>query len=233
VKTFLNADDIQKLENAAGYVRDKLLIRLLFHTGCRISEVLSLPVANIDFTKKAVTIENLRFRRELFCPKCGARLRRRQTFCPKCGAPATEAAIKKQEQVRTRTLPMDSQTFEMLADYVRRGGPVKRAGRMLIFGINRHRAWGIVKECAEKAGLPKLANPGTGRTHNVTPQRLRASFAAHAMKVDHTANGLRILQQHLGNVSFNNAVRYRKVSDRQQKKWAQKLWRKKAETDGH
>jgi len=233
VKTYLNPDDILQLENAARYLRDRLLIRLLFHTGCRISEALSLAVANIDFTNSTVTFENLMSRLELSCPKCGARLGKSHAFCSKCGVPANESVIKKREQVRGRTLPLDNKTLEMLADYIKRSDPVKRAGRMLIFGINRHRAWGIVVECAGKAGLPKLSNPGTGRTHNVTPQRLRVSFAAHAMKVDHSADGLRILQQHLGNVSFNKAVRYRKVSDRKQKQWAQKLWRNEAKTDGN
>jgi hypothetical protein len=44
---------------------------------------------------------------------------------------------------------------------------VIQGGKRLIFGINRHRAWQIIKECAEKAGLPKLVNPETGRVHNL------------------------------------------------------------------
>jgi len=47
-------------------------------------------------------------------------------------------------------LLIDSATLKMLKEYVRRGGPILRNGKKLIFGVNRHRAWQIVKECAEK-----------------------------------------------------------------------------------
>jgi integrase/recombinase XerD len=109
-------------------------------------------------------------------------------------------------------LPVDSETLSTLKDYIRRGGPVLRDGKRLIFGVNRHRAWQIVKECAVKAGLPKLVNPETGRVHNVSPSKLRDAFATHAVKLDDSGDGLRLLQEHLGHQSFNTTARYRKVS---------------------
>jgi integrase/recombinase XerD len=39
-KAYLEPSEIEKLEEAAQYLRDRLLIRLLFHLGCRISEAL-------------------------------------------------------------------------------------------------------------------------------------------------------------------------------------------------
>jgi integrase/recombinase XerD len=114
----------------------------------------------------------------------------------------------------------------MLKEYVERGGPVIRGGKRLIFGINRHRAWQIVKECAEKAGLPKLMNPETGRLQNVSPHRLRDAFAVHAVKLDDSGDGLRLLQEHLGHQSFNTTAKYRKVSGREHRDWYQKLWEK-------
>jgi len=81
-----------------------------------------------------------------------------------------------------RTLPLDKDTLDMLEDYIKRGGPVNRGGKRLIFGINRHRAWQIIKECAERAGLPSLINPETGKIHGVSPHRLRDAFAVHAVK---------------------------------------------------
>ena len=79
---------------------------------------------------------------------------------------------------------MDSDTLGMLKDYIRRGGPVFREGKLLVFAINRHRGWQIVKECSEKAGLPRLVNPKTGKVHNVSPHRLRDAFAVHAVKTE-------------------------------------------------
>jgi len=129
------------------------------------------------------------------------------------------------EDRRQRVLPIDSQTLRMLKAYIRLGGPVVRGGKRLIFGINRHRAWQIVKQCAEKAGLPKLTNPETGRTHNVSPHRLRDGFAVHAMKMDDSGDGLRLLQEHLGHQSFNTTAKYRKISGREHKDWYLKLWK--------
>ena len=135
--------------------------------------------------------------------------------------------VKEQERRRQRVLPIDSQTLGMLKEYVERGGSVVRDGKRLIFGINRHRAWQIVKECADKAGLPKLTNPETGRTHNVSPHRLRDAFAVHAVKQDDSGDGLRLLQEHLGHQSFNTTAKYRKVSGKEHLDWYQRLWKKK------
>ena len=133
---------------------------------------------------------------------------------------------KEYEHRRQRVLPIDSQTLGMLKEYIRRGGPVVKDGKKLIFGINRHRAWQIIKECAEKARLPKLVNPETGRMHNISPHRLRDCFAVHAMKLDDSGDGLRLLQEHLGHFSFNTTAKYRKVAGEELREWYQKLWEK-------
>jgi integrase/recombinase XerD len=84
----------------------------------------------------------------------------------------------------------------------------------LLFGINRHRAWQIVRVCAEKARLPQLVNPETGKIHNVSPHRLRETFAVNAVKQDDSGDVLRLLQEHLGHINFNSTARsrYRKVA---------------------
>jgi len=223
-KAYLEPNEIDKLESAAMYLRDKLLIRLLFHLGCRVSEALGLEVKNIDFTQGMVTIEHLKSRIKLSCPKCSARLGKSHTFCPKCGVIVEEAVAKEQEHRRMRTLPLDQNTLEMLKDYIKRGGPVTRNGKELLFGINRHRAWQIVGACAERAKLPKLVNTETGKVHNVSPHRLRDAFAVHAVKLDDSGDGLGLLQEHLGHQSFNTTAKYRKVSGKEHRDWYQKLW---------
>jgi integrase/recombinase XerD len=136
---------------------------------------------------------------------------------------------KTEEQLHRlrRVLPIDSETLRLLKEYVRHGGPVVRDGKKLIFGINRHRAWQIVKDCGEKAGLPKLINRETGIIHHVSPHRLRDAFAVHAMKRNDTGDGLRLLQEHLGHRSFNTTAKYRKISGTEHQKWYQRLWNKK------
>ena len=232
MKVYLEVEETERLENAAQYLRDRLLIRLLFHLGCRISEALALEVKHIDFTAGTVTIEHLKARTKLSCPKCGTRLGKSHSFCPKCGVKVDKAVAQEQQHRRMRTLPLDSDTLEMLKDYIKRGGPVKQKGKRLLFGINRHRAWQIVKECAEKAGLPRLVNPETGKVHNVSPHRLRDAFAVHAMKRDDSGDGMRLLQEQLGHASFNTTAKYRKVAGEELKDWYNKLWKKEGETNG-
>jgi integrase/recombinase XerD len=134
--------------------------------------------------------------------------------------------LREEEHHRRRVLPVDSKTLDMLKDYIDRGGPTERNGKRLLFGINRHRAWQIVKDCAEKAGLSKLINPETGKEHNVSPHRLRDAFAVNAVKHDDSGDGLRLLQEHLGHQSFNTTAKYRKVSGQEQRDWYKKLWPK-------
>ena len=230
MKAYLEIEETEKLENAAVYLRDKLLIKLLFRLGCRISEALALEVNNIDFERCTVTIQHLKSRLKLSCPKCSARLGKNHSFCPKCGVEVKEAVAKEQEHRRMRTLPLDRETLAMLRDYIKRGDPIKRGDKTLIFGINRHRAWQVVRECAERAKLPKLVNTETGKVHNVSPHRLRDAFAVHAVKRDDSGDGLRLLQEHLGHVSFNTTAKYRKVAGEELKDWYNKLWEKEVKT---
>ena len=225
MKTYLETEEIEKMEDATPKLRDKLLIRILFRLGCRVSEALALVVENIDFYRSSITILHLKTRLRLSCPKCSTSIGKSHVFCPSCGEKVQDAVARELEHRRQRTLPVDSVTLAMLKEYIDRGGPVERNSKRLIFGINRHRAWQIVKECAERAGLPKLVNPETGKVHNVSPHRLRDAFATHAVKFDDSGDGLRMLQEHLGHASFNTTAKYRKVSGEEQKRWYEKLWK--------
>jgi integrase/recombinase XerD len=231
MKTYLDAGEIDKLESAATNLRDKLLIGILFHLGCRVSEALALSVEDIDFSRGLVTIQHLQARIKLTCPKCSTRLGKSHSFCPGCGAEVKEAVATALEHRRVRTLPIDSDTLELLQDYIERGGP-EHGGKERLFGINRHRAWQIVKECAERVGLPRVVNPETGKVHNISPHKLRDAFAVYAVKQDDSGDGLRLLQEHLGHVSFNTTAKYRKVAGEELKDWYDKLWKKEVGTDG-
>ncbi len=226
-KAYLEPVEIEQLEAAAGYLRDKLLIRVLFHLGCRISEALAIAVDDIDFNQGTVTIQHLKARTKLSCPHCSAHLGHSHRFCPKCGLEVKEAVAQEMEHRRFRTLPVDEKTLAMLREYIDRGGAVSRNGKQYLFGINRHRAWQIVRECALKAGLPRLVNPETGKTHYVSPHRLRDAFAVNAVKRDDSGDGLRLLQEHLGHQSITTTMRYRKVSGEEQREWYGKLWESK------
>ena len=223
-KVYLEPAEIEKLEKAAEYLRNRLLIRLLFHLGCRISEALGIIVSNIDFGHGTVTIQHLKARIALSCPKCEARLSKSHQYCPGCGLEVEKAVVQEKERQRLRTLPVDEATLALLKEYIKRDGPVSSNGKKFLFGISRHRAWQIVKDCARRARLPRLINAETGKVHNVSPHRLRDAFAVHAVKLDDSGDGLRMLQEHLGHRSITTTMRYRKVSGEEQKEWYGRLW---------
>lgn len=197
MKVYLEPHEVRCMEQEATCVRDRLLIRILFRLGCRVTEALGIRVEDINFDEATITIEHLKARARLSCPQCGTRLGKAHAFCPGCGAKVETAVAHQEQRRRTRTLPIDSSTLEMLKDYIRRGGPVSREDKVLIFGINRHRAWQVIRDCAERVGLPDLVNPETGRRYGVSLHRLRDAFAVHAVKLDDSGDGLRLLQKHL------------------------------------
>jgi integrase/recombinase XerD len=49
MKTYLEPEEITLMEEATTNLRDRLLIRLLFRLGCRVSEALAVAVEDIDF----------------------------------------------------------------------------------------------------------------------------------------------------------------------------------------
>lgn len=225
MKAYIEPKEIVLMEQAASNLRDKILIHILFRLGCRISEALSIKVDDVDFVQGTVIIVHLKRRVKLSCANCRARLGAAHIFCPKCGGKIEKSRVEELQHHRQRVLPIDQDTLKMLKEYVRRGGPVVKEGKQLIFGINRHRAWQIIKECAEKVGLPKLVNPENGRVHNVSPHKLRDAFAVNAVKNDDSGDGLRLLQEHLGHQSFNTTAKYRKVAGEEHREWYDKLWK--------
>ena len=224
-KAYLEPTEIERLEKAAEFLRDRLLIRLLFHLGCRISEALGITVGDIDFGHGTVTIQHLKARITLSCPQCEARLSKSHRFCPGCGLEVEKAVSQEKEHQRLRTLPVDEVTLAMLKEYIKRNGPVSRKGKRSLFDVSRHRAWQIIKDCALRARLPQLVNAETGKVHNVSPHRLRDAFAVHAVKLDDSGDGLRMLQEHLGHRSITTTMKYRKISGEEQKEWYERLWR--------
>jgi len=223
-KTYLEPEEVGKLEGAADNLRDKLLIRLLFRLGCRISEVLGIGEENIDFRLGTVTIQHLKVRLKLSCPQCHSRLAKTAKFCPGCGDKVEKVVTEASEHRRQRALPIDKDTLSMLRNYIDRGGLVEIDGRRLLFDIKRRRAADIVSQCAARAGLGYLVNPETGELRGISPHRLRDAFAVMAVKKDDSGDGLRLLQEHLGHQNITTTMRYRKVSGEEQKEWYERMW---------
>ena len=160
---------------------------------------------------------------KLTCSNCKERLGVKHQFCPRCGAKISTVMKKQQEKRRIRVLPIDRDSLDMLKNCLNEYKLISNDS-VCVFRLNRHRVWQIVRECARRAGIPDLVNPETGRMRGVSPHRLRDAFSVHAMKLDSSGDGLRLLQEHLGHVSFNTTAKYRKIAGDEQRKWYDGLW---------
>lgn len=225
MKTYLELKETELLESAASCLRDRLLIRLLSRLGCRISEALAIKHEDIDFERKTVTIIHLKRILKLFCPLCKSPLAIKHRFCPGCANEIGDSIKKQQEKRRIRILPLDEDTLKLLKSYTDNNNTTDINGQTYLFGFNRHRAWQIVRNCAKQARIPSLVNPETGRIRGVSPHRLRDAFSVHAIKRDDSGDGLRMLQEHLGHVSFNTTAKYRKISGQEHRDWYRRLWK--------
>jgi integrase/recombinase XerD len=225
-KAYLDPKDVEQLEAQAKYLRDKILIRLLFRLGCRVSEALAIAVEDIDFTRGTVNIVHLKTRINLACPACGARLTRISIYCGQCGIKVDRAIAEQRSYHRMRTLILDEDTLAMIREYIERGGPTLRDGRHLLIEIGRNQAWLSVSRCAREAGLDSLINPTTGKSHGVSPHRLRDAFAVMAMRRDSSTDSVRMLQEQLGHADIGTTMKYRKVAGEELGQWYRKLWEK-------
>lgn len=110
MKAYPEPDEVERLEEVITNLRDRLLVRLLFRLGYRISELLGLQVEDIDFNPGTVVIQHLKYRVKLSCPICKARLGATHVFCPKCGS-KIETSKTEEQLHRWQTAPEPDSPF--------------------------------------------------------------------------------------------------------------------------
>lgn len=167
----LAASDVELLLAAANTataagLRDKAMLELLYATGLRVSELVSLRLSDVNVPLAFLRCE---------------------------GGAGSE-----------RVVPIGGYALEAIDTYIREGRPrllrAERATEALFVsqrgdGMTRQTFWGIVKRCAQAAGIAA----------ELTPQMLRSSFAAHLL-----ANGadVRAVQEMLGHTSAASTQAY-------------------------
>ncbi len=230
-REYLDPAQTEELENAALCLRDALLIRLLRKLGCRVSEVLGIHKSHVSFRDQSVSILHEKIRVKRSCLECGTRISKSFKLCPGCGTPVGDRIKKtEKEEKEFRSLPLDNETLDMIKEYLDRGGGYKVDGDIKIFNVSRQQVWKIVKDCAERAGLPRIINTRKQRIHNVSPHKLRDAFATNAANKDSSMEGLKHLQEHLGHRKIDTTMNYVRTTGDQHKTWLEKI-NKKEESD--
>lgn len=148
--------------------RDRALLEIAYATGVRVSELVGLDVGDLWFDDALVRVMG--------------------------------------KGSKERHIPIGRRALGAAALYVREIRPTldqgKGAGRLFLNArgtpLTRVGAWGIIKRCAERAGIPK----------RVTPHVLRHTFATHLLE---GGADLRAVQEMLGHADLSTTQIYTHV----------------------
>lgn len=222
IPRILTEDEVQRLIAGAGSLRDRVLLELLYSTGCRMGEIASLRLEDIDFRARTIRVvgksqarivlfggkaeqairEYIGERRSgyLFLsdwpPQWGSVLRRGKSWNGKW----MDYSDPQKPRVKQMTLGrVASMSYEharsFLSSHIRREHPVRPERERPPSGFSLLAA---IKRAAHRAGLG-----------NVTARMLRHTFATHLL--NHGAD-IRVIQELMGHAWIQTTQLYTQVS---------------------
>ena len=218
----LSEESVSKLIAASRTPRDRVLIELLYGTGCRISEVTNLRLESIDFTNRSIRVHGKgRTRIVLFGKRAAEAIQsyagdRRRGFLFSCDWPRQWGSV----------FPQRKRWLGKWTDYSRDGKPkdkVRPLGPLSDITYQQARAKlrrilvheHSIRPDREKPprtkSLQDSVQRAANRAHlgNVTPRMLRHSFATHLL--DHGAD-IRVIQELMGHAWVQTTQIYTQVS---------------------
>ncbi|MBA7593216.1 Tyrosine recombinase XerC [subsurface metagenome] len=234
LRGFLTREQVEAMIEGCDNLRDRLLIRLLWRTGMRISELvrpgkdrspdLGLRVTDILWQENTLVIRHAkRSMSKLSCANCGTKLGRKFKFCPTCQQEVKEPLAQKQSHP-IRRIDIDPGTLAKVKEYLE-----KRPGNSeFVINITRQMAYLVVRQAAERIGITEVGDPLVSQRRHPHPHHLRHSLAVHSVRVTkgNYADLIR-LQQQLGHASIATTAGYIQFSDEEQRKWYDELWKEK------
>ena len=199
LRGFLAPAQVEAMIESCDNLRDRVLIRLLWRTGMRISElvrpgkdrspVLGLRVSNILWDENALIIRHA-----------------------------------KRKDNPPRRIDIDPETLAMVKEYLE-----KRTDKSeFVIPITRQMAYLVVRQAAERIGITEVGDRLVSKRRHPHPHHLRHSLAVHSVRVTggNYADLIR-LQQQLGHASVATTAGYVQFSDEEQRGWYDKLWKEK------
>jgi integrase/recombinase XerD len=187
LRGYMTEAEVKRIYEATDNQRDKLLIRVLWVTGARISEVVGdkswksskvfqgLRAKDIDFREGVLFLETLK-RREYPPPR--------------------------------RRVPVDKFTLGLLKQFVETDVLENEAK---VFNMTRQRANQILRGLCEKVGIKKVGDKKPHMHH------LRHSHCVNYIKHNNTMEGLRKLQTKMGHANIGTTAHYLQFAPEEQK----------------
>jgi integrase len=204
LRGYMPEEDVHKLLDGATKLRDKLLLRLLWVTGCRISELLGgnswYPI-NCTHRKEMMCLKN--------CYKtCNYRPDQKlRVFEPahvedinfKDGNIILNLLKRKVYPPPKHLVNLDKTTLTMLNEYITQEGlhPTDP-----IFSMTRQRAFQITRAIGASVGITRVGSKGLHDHH------FRHSHCVAYVKKNNTLEGLRKLQKRIGHASISTTAEY-------------------------
>ena len=196
LKGYLTPEQIEAMIFGCDNLRDRVLIRLLWRTGMRVSElvrpgkdrsrILGLRISNILWDENALIIRHAKRK----------------------GNPP-------------RRIDCDPETLAMVREYLEKR-PEKSE---FVIPITRQMAYIIVRQAAERVGINEVGDSLVSQRRHPHPHHLRHSLAVHSIKTAGSDYGsVRMLQEQLGHASIGTTLAYVQFSDKEKREWYHKLW---------
>ena len=152
LKGYLEPLQVEKIIAATTNPRDALLVRIPWHTGMRVTELISLRIPDIDFENRAIAIKVQKMRK-----KDGKTVERR------------------------RVVPIDQATLNMIKEYLEWRKQFGYQGDLL-FPITRQRVDQVYWKLGRRAGITEIGDPAISQHRKLHPHVLRHSFSIHCIK---------------------------------------------------
>jgi len=166
LKGYLEPEQVERLIAAAPNPREALLVRLLWRSGIRVSELINIRVQDIDFEGRAILIKIQKQRK-----RDGKTVERR------------------------RLVPIDQGSLDMIKQYLAWRAQFPYEGDLL-FPITRQRVNQLFWRLGRRAGITTVGDPTISQHTKLHPHVLRHSFAIHCVKRGMTTERLQKILGH-------------------------------------
>jgi len=231
LRGFFAPAQVEAMIESCDNLRDRVLIRLLWRTGMRISELVRpgqprqrpCPQCRKPAQRYRKTIESA----EYWCNECqfmfiiNLGLRVENILW---GENALIIRHAKRKGNPPRRIDVDPETLAIVRDYLNRR--VEKSE--FVIPIGRQMGYLVVRQAAERIGITEVGDPLVSKRRHPHPHHLSHSLAVHSVRVTkgNYADLIR-LQSQLGHASVATTAGYVQFSDEEQRGWYDKLWKEK------
>ncbi|MFA5354899.1 MAG: tyrosine-type recombinase/integrase [Thermodesulfovibrionales bacterium] len=199
---YLTAEDVARMIDDEPELRNKLIIRLLFRGGMRVSEMSGDRVRKKDGTVEMM--QGLLIKDVLYDESCVI-------------IPWEKRKVAKGQPKLRRKIPLDSGTMQMIKEWLLWREEFKyRLKDPRVIPLDRRTVYWVVRHAAERVGIDAIGDVTSEKVHHVHPHTMRHSNSVH--RVSQTGgdyNKLRAIQIDLGHKDISTTAGYLSVSPKE------------------